>query len=52
MEDGDTGEVFDRQTIKDCRGGVYLKYQIKGHVMARFQCLEGPDVTVSGIFWE
>ena len=52
LEDGDTGEVFDKQTIEDCRGGVYLKYQIKGHVRARFQRLEGPDVTVSGVFWE
>lgn len=52
LENGDTGEVFDRQTIKDCRGGVYLKYQLKGHIRARFKCLEGPDVTVSGIFWE
>lgn len=52
LEDGDTGKVFDKQVIEDCRGGVYLRYQIKGHIKARFQCLQGPDVTVSGIFWE
>lgn len=52
LEDGDTGEVFDRQTVEECRGGIYLKYRIKGHVKARFQWLGGPDVTVSGIFWE
>lgn len=52
LEDGDTKEILNRQVVKEYRSGIYLKYQIKGHIKAKFQRLEGPDVTVSGIFWE
>lgn len=52
LEDGDNGDVIDRQTVEEYQGGVYLKYRLKGHVRARFKRLAGPDVTVSGVFWE
>lgn len=52
IEDGDAEVILDRQVVEEYQEGVYLKYKIKGHIKAKFRCLTGPDVTVSGVFWE
>ena len=50
--DADTGELLCTDKIKDFVNGIYLSYEIKGAVQICFTKLEGPDVVLSGVFFE
>jgi uncharacterized delta-60 repeat protein len=49
--DGDTGATLDRQAISNFAGGIYLAYNIKGHVKFVFNQTAGYNAVLSGIFF-
>ena len=46
-----TGQVLDSRTLSSYQQGVYLVWNIKGHVRLQFTSVGGPNAVVSGIFF-
>ncbi|HKM56693.1 MAG TPA: hypothetical protein VJY33_25035, partial [Isosphaeraceae bacterium] len=49
--DPTTHAVLDSRTISSFYGGVYLSWQLKGHVQLVFTRLSGANPVVSGLFF-
>ena len=47
-----TGAVLDSRTISSFSGGVYLSWELTGHVQIRVTNLGGPNAVISGIFFD
>lgn len=52
VEDADSGKELSRQAIALKGEAVLVKYQLSGHVKVRFLRVAGPDVVLSGVFFE
>ena len=50
--DPTTGAVLDFRTISSFSGGVYLSWQLAGHVQLRVTALAGPAPVISGLFFD
>jgi len=50
--DGATREVLATQTVQSYQSGVYLVWDLHGHVVLRFTSLGGPNAVLSGIFFD
>jgi hypothetical protein len=48
--DGASGARYDTRTVADFRGGVYLVYNVRGHVRFRITHLAGRNAALSGVF--
>ena len=48
--DADTGTVLDSQSISSFHDGVYLSWNVSGHVQFRVTCTGGSNAVVSGVF--
>ena len=49
--DGSTNELLHQEIVEHFESGVYLRFAIKGHMIVKFICLEGPDAVLSGVFF-
>lgn len=49
--DAATGVVLDSRTVRDFSGGVYLVWNVRGHLQLRVTVKEGANAVVSGIFF-
>jgi hypothetical protein len=49
--DADTGQVLDRHTLERFRDGIYLVWQLKGHVQVRVTP-RGGHAVLSGMFFQ
>ena len=49
--DPTTHAVLDSRTVSSFHGGVYLSWQLKGHVQLVFNRLSGANPVVSGLFF-
>jgi len=48
--DADTGATIDSRTVSSFHDGVYLEWEVRGHVQLRVTCLAGLNAVVSGVF--
>ena len=51
MLDGNTGAVLDTRTITNFAGGVYLVWNLSGHVTLKISTVSGVNCVLSGIFF-
>ena len=52
VQHADTGAKLDTQTVKDCHGGKYLVWNVKGHVKLHITKVGDPNAVVSGVFFD
>jgi hypothetical protein len=48
--DAPTGVRYDTRTVSAFGGGVYLVFNVSGHVRFQFTSLAGPNAVLSGLF--
>lgn len=51
ISDAVTGAVLDTRTVSSFTGGVYLVWNISGHVKITFKTVLGPNAVCSGVFF-
>lgn len=49
--DAGTNQVLNAQTASGFGGGLYLSWNLTGHVQLRFASLAGPNAVLSGLFF-
>ena len=49
--DATTGSVLDSRSISNFNGGLYLSWNISGHVTIKVSCNGGVNAVVSGVFF-
>jgi hypothetical protein len=49
--DPSTGKVLDSRTLSSFNNGVYVTWNLTGHVQLRFTSLAGPNAVLSGLFF-
>jgi hypothetical protein len=47
-----SGTVLDTRTISSFHNGIYLSWNVSGHVRFRVTCLSGANAVVSGLFFD
>ncbi|HZW34270.1 MAG TPA: hypothetical protein VFF52_26340, partial [Isosphaeraceae bacterium] len=47
-----TGAVLDSETVSSFRGGVYLQWNVSGHVVIKVTNLGGCNAVLSGLFFD
>ena len=52
VQDADTGELLDSQDITDFGDGLYLVWDIKGHVIFNVIHTGGANAVISGLFFD
>ncbi|NQV34463.1 MAG: discoidin domain-containing protein [Phycisphaeraceae bacterium] len=52
VQDADTGELLDSQDIADFGDGLYLVWDIKGHVVFNVIHTGGANAVISGLFFD
>ncbi len=52
IEDGIKKTELLKEYVENFNNGIYLKYEIEGYVKIRFKCVSGPDVALSGVFFD
>src|SRR5205814_314893 len=52
ISDAGTGAVLDTQTLGSFTEGVYLDWKVSGHVVITVTRLSGPNVVLSGLFFD
>jgi hypothetical protein len=48
--DAASGVRYDTRTVSAFGGGVYLVFNVSGHVRFQFTSLAGPNAVLSGLF--
>jgi len=49
--DGDTNAQLDQQVLSNFTGGIYLVWNISGHVKIDIKVTNGPNAVISGVFF-
>lgn len=49
--DANSGAVLDTRTISNFTNGIYLTWNITGHVTFQVSCNGGPNAVISGVFF-
>ena len=52
VQDAETGELLDSQDIADFGDGLYLVWEIKGHVVFNVTHTGGANAVISGLFFD
>ena len=50
--DGSTGQVLSSQTVQAYQQGVYLSWNVQGHLIVRVTTVGGVNAVVSGVFFD
>jgi hypothetical protein len=50
--DGDTGAILDSTEMSDFASGIWLEYDMKGHLTLRITPISGPNAVISGVFFD
>lgn len=50
--DGDTNKLLVEHQVEDLEKGVYVSFRLKGNIYIKFEKIRGPDVILSGIFFD
>lgn len=50
--DGNTNKILVEQQIEGLEKGVYISFNLKGNIHVRFERVRGPDVVLSGVFFD
>jgi uncharacterized repeat protein (TIGR01451 family) len=51
ISDATSGAILDSRSISNFTNGMYLVWNISGHVTVRVSCSGGPNAVISGIFF-